>query len=67
VRLTWFVTSKREYIEGLPGLGDVYRVVMGRNIPLMSVIAVSALIEDRAKVAIEATAVIPDAAQISRS
>ena len=66
VRLTWFVTSKREYLESLPRLGEVYRAVMGRNYPVMSVIAVSALIEDRAKVEIEATAVIPDAEQVSR-
>ncbi len=39
------VTSKREYLEGLPGLGDVYRAVMGQNFPVMSVIAVSAQIE----------------------
>jgi enamine deaminase RidA (YjgF/YER057c/UK114 family) len=60
VRLTWFITSKREYLAALPQLGQVYQAAMGRNFPAMSVVEVSALMEDRAKVEIEATAVIPD-------
>ncbi|WP_337867502.1 RidA family protein [Meiothermus sp.] len=60
VRLTWFITSKQEYLASLEALGDAYREVMGRNFPAMSVVEVSALMEDRAKVEIEATAVIPD-------
>ncbi|MCC6205157.1 MAG: RidA family protein [Hyphomicrobiales bacterium] len=60
VRLTWFVTSKREYLANLKGLGAAYREVMGRNFPTMSVMQVVALIEDAAKIEIEATAVIPE-------
>lgn len=60
VRLAWFITSKKEYLASLEALGDAYREVMGRNFPAMSVVEVSALMEDRAKVEIEATAVIPD-------
>lgn len=59
VRLTWFVTSKKDYLENLKELGAAYREVMGRNFPTMSVVQVVALIEDAAKVEIEATAVIP--------
>lgn len=59
VRLTWFITSKPEYLVSLGALGQTYREVMGRNFPSMSVVEVSALMEDRAKVEIEATAVIP--------
>jgi enamine deaminase RidA (YjgF/YER057c/UK114 family) len=60
VRLTWFVTDKREYLASLEHLGPAYREVMGRHYPVMSVVEVSALIEDTAKVEIEATAVIPE-------
>lgn len=60
VRLTWFVTSKREYLASREALGAAYREVMGRHYPPMSVVEVKALMEDRAKVEIEATAVIPD-------
>lgn len=59
VRLTWFVTSKKEYLSNLKELGAAYREVMGRNFPTMSVVQVVALIEDAAKVEIEATAVLP--------
>jgi enamine deaminase RidA (YjgF/YER057c/UK114 family) len=60
VRLTWFVTDKQEYLASLEHLGPAYREVMGRHYPVMSVVEVSALIEDEAKVEIEATAVIPE-------
>jgi enamine deaminase RidA (YjgF/YER057c/UK114 family) len=60
VRLTWFVTDKHEYLASLEHLGPAYREVMGRHYPVMSVLEVSALIEDAAKVEIEATAVIPE-------
>jgi enamine deaminase RidA (YjgF/YER057c/UK114 family) len=60
VRLTWYVTDKREYHANLPKLGQAYRAVMGKHFPVMSVLEVSGLMEDRAKVEIEATAVIPD-------
>lgn len=59
VRLTWFVTSKKEYLANLQALGAGYREVMGRNFPTMSVVQVVALIEDAAKVEIEATAALP--------
>ena len=63
VRLTWFITSKREYVTRQQEIGEVYRSLMGRHYPAMSVIEVTALIEDRAQVEIEATAVIPDSTQ----
>jgi enamine deaminase RidA (YjgF/YER057c/UK114 family) len=59
VRLTWYVTDKREYLDAQREIGDAYREVMGRHFPAMSVVAVAALLEDDAKVEIEATAVIP--------
>lgn len=58
VRLTWYVLDKHEYLDRLPELGAVYRAVLGRNFPAMTMVQVSALIEDRAKVEIEATAVV---------
>jgi enamine deaminase RidA (YjgF/YER057c/UK114 family) len=61
VRLTWYVTSREEYLEQLPEIGTAYRAAMGRHFPAMSVVQVSALIEADAKVEIEATAVLPDA------
>jgi enamine deaminase RidA (YjgF/YER057c/UK114 family) len=60
VRLTWYVTSRDEYLAALPELGRVYREVLGRNFPAMAAVQVLALMEARAKVEIEATAVIPD-------
>ncbi len=63
VRLTWFVTDKREYMADLAALGAAYRRVLGKNFPAMSVVQVAALMEDRAKVEIEATAVLPNSAQ----
>jgi enamine deaminase RidA (YjgF/YER057c/UK114 family) len=61
VRLTWFITSREEYHAQLPQIGAVYREVIGRHYPPMSVVQVVALMEPRAKVEIEGTAVIPDA------
>jgi enamine deaminase RidA (YjgF/YER057c/UK114 family) len=60
VRLTWYVTSRREYLDELAAIGAEYRTVMGRHFPTMSVVEVSALVEADAKVEIEATAVLPD-------
>ena len=60
VRMTWYVTDKREYIASYRALGAVYRDVIGRHFPAMTAVEVSALIEDRAKVEIEVTAVVPD-------
>lgn len=59
VRMTWYVTSKREYVDALPELGKVYREVLGKAFPAMALVQVVALVEDRAKVEIETTAVIP--------
>lgn len=60
VRLTWYVTDKREYLAGLKELGRAYKEIIGRHYPAMALVQVVALVEDRAKVEIEATAVIPD-------
>ncbi|MFO1412497.1 MAG: RidA family protein [Burkholderiales bacterium] len=60
VRMTWYVTDKREYLARPEALGAAYREVMGRNFPAMTAVQVAALIEDRARVEIEATAVVPD-------
>ena len=60
VRMTWFVTDKQEYLASLAALGQVYREVIGTHYPAMTLVEVRALVEDRAKVEIEATAVIPD-------
>ena len=59
VRLTWYVTNKAEYLNNLKGLGAVYKEIIGRHYPAMALVQVVALVEDRAKVEIEATAVIP--------
>lgn len=62
VRLTWYVTDKKEYLSSLKELGRAYRDTIGKHYPAMALVQVVALVEDRAKVEIEATAVIPDAA-----
>ena len=59
VRLTWYVTNKAEYLNNLKGLGAVYKEIIGRHYPAMALVQVVALVDDRAKVEIEATAVIP--------
>lgn len=59
VRLTWYVTSKAEYLANLKELGAAYKAVIGRHYPAMALVQVVALVEDRAKLEIEATAVIP--------
>ncbi len=60
VRMTWFVTDKHEYLGCLAALGAAYREIIGPHYPAMTLVEVRALVEDRAKVEIEATAVIPD-------
>ena len=60
VRLTWYITSRDDYHAELADIGLAYRSVMGKNFPAMSVVQVVALIEDGAKVEIEATAMLPD-------
>ena len=59
VRLTWYVVDKGEYRAAQAEVGRVYREVMGRHYPAMTLVQVAALLEDRARVEIEATAVLP--------
>jgi enamine deaminase RidA (YjgF/YER057c/UK114 family) len=61
VRLTWYVVDKRDYMARNAELGKVYREILGRHYPAMTLVQVASLLEDRAKVEIEATAVIPTA------
>ncbi len=58
-RMTWYLTSRAEYIGQLEEIGAAYRAVMGNHFPAMTAVEVTALIEAQAKVEIEATAVIP--------
>jgi enamine deaminase RidA (YjgF/YER057c/UK114 family) len=58
-RMTWYVTDRREYLARARDIGEVYRALMGRHYPAMAVVEVSALIEERARVEIETTAVLP--------
>jgi enamine deaminase RidA (YjgF/YER057c/UK114 family) len=60
VRMTWYIVDRDEYVARLKELGAVYREVIGRNFPAMSCVEVSRLVETRAKVEIEVTAVLPD-------
>jgi len=59
VRLTWYVVDKREYVSRLGEVAQAYRRVIGRHFPAMTLVQVVALVEDQAKVEIEATAVVP--------
>jgi enamine deaminase RidA (YjgF/YER057c/UK114 family) len=59
VRLTWFVTSREEYVAARKSIGTAYREILGTHFPPMSVVVVAGLLEPRAKVEIEATAVLP--------
>lgn len=58
VRMTWYVTSRDEYNAALAAVGAAWRELMGRHFPVMSVVVVAGLLEPRAKVEIEATAVV---------
>ena len=60
VRMTWYVIDRHESSARLKELGAVYREVIGKNFPAMSCVEVSGLVEDRAKIEIEVTAVLPD-------
>jgi len=60
VRLTWYVTSREEYAGALREVGAMYREIVGRHFPAMAVVIVAGLVEPRAKVEIEATAVVPE-------
>lgn len=59
-RMTWYVLDKREYLASHRTLGAVYREIIGRHYPAMTAVEVTALMADRARVEIEATAVVPD-------
>jgi enamine deaminase RidA (YjgF/YER057c/UK114 family) len=58
-RMTWYITDRREYLARARELGEAYRGLMGRHYPTMAVVEVKALLEDRAKIEIETTAVVP--------
>jgi enamine deaminase RidA (YjgF/YER057c/UK114 family) len=60
VRMTWYVADRVEYLARQKDLGTAYREVMGKNFPAMTCVEVSGLVEDRARVEIEVTAVLPD-------
>jgi enamine deaminase RidA (YjgF/YER057c/UK114 family) len=60
VRMTWYVTDKREYLARLREIGTAWRDTMGRHFPAMTLVQVVALVEDRAKIEIETTALVPD-------
>lgn len=60
VRLTWYVVDKQEYLANLAAVGSAYREALGRNFPAMTLVEVKSLLEPRARVEIEATAVLPD-------
>jgi enamine deaminase RidA (YjgF/YER057c/UK114 family) len=60
VRLTWYVIDKQEYLASLREVGVAYRELMGRHYPTMAVVQVSGLVEDEARLEIEATAVVPE-------
>lgn len=60
VRMTWYITDKRAYLDNARRFGEIYRAILGRVYPAMAVVQVVALIEDAALIEIEATAVIPD-------
>ncbi len=60
VRMTWYVTDKREYVASHAAIGRAFREVVGHYDIAMTAVQVAALIEDRAKVEIEATAVVPE-------
>ena len=60
VRMTWYVTDRREYLEASRQIGPIFREIIGAYSAAMTAVEVSALMEDQAKVEIEATAVVPD-------
>ena len=59
-RMTWYVLDKRTYLDASRSIGQIYRELMGNHYPVMTAVQVGALIEDRALVEIEATAVLPE-------
>ena len=65
VRMTWYVTDRDEYVKRAKEIGGVYREIIGRNFPVMTAVEVSALVEARAKVEIEVTAVVPESGVVA--
>jgi len=59
VRMTWYITSRADYLDQIKEIGKAWRDVMGKNYPAMAVIEISTLIESRSLVEIETTAVVP--------
>lgn len=59
VRMTWYVLDKKEYVAAYPEIGVAYRELIGRHFPAMSAVQVAGLVEPRARVEIEVTAVVP--------
>lgn len=59
-RMTWYVVDKQEYVGNLKALGEAYSRVIGRHFPAMTLVQVVALVEDRARVEIEVTAMVPE-------
>lgn len=62
VRITCYVTSKRDYLASAPQIGAIWREILGKVFPCMAVVEVSALVEDAALVEMEVTAIVPEAA-----
>jgi len=60
VRLTWYVLDKRDYLSKRKEVGEAYRAVMGRHFPAMTLVVVSGLVEDEARLEIEATAALDE-------
>ncbi len=60
VRMTWYVLDKREYVAAYQAIGQAYRDLIGAHFPAMTAVQVAGLIEDRARLEIEVTAVVPD-------
>jgi len=58
--MTWYFTDKQEYVANMRGLGQAYREVIGKHFPAMAAVQVAGLIEDRAKIEIQVTAVVPE-------
>ena len=59
--MTWYVVDKREYVAAYPAIGAAYREIIGSHFPAMTAVQVAGLVEDRARVEIEVTAVVPEA------
>jgi len=60
VRMTWYVLDKKEYVAAYPEIGVAYRELIGRHYPTMTAVQVAGLVEDRARVEIEVTALVPE-------